>query len=82
MVRAMIDTAPAINILDSIDPERLKRALGVSEHSIRHARFTKAMPANWFSVVSALCDEKGIDCPHAAFNFRSPSSSPASVSED
>jgi hypothetical protein len=59
--------------------EAICSRLGVTSHAVRSARFKGAFPAAWFVALKEMCDEKGIDCPEAMFNFKSPSS--ASLSE-
>lgn len=61
-----------IRIIDALTPEAMTSKLGVTSHSIRHARHVGSFPANWFVVVSAMCRSAGVDCPLAVFNWRSP----------
>jgi hypothetical protein len=67
-----------IDITDKIGPDTLARELGVTLHSVRHARTTGLFPASWYGPLLGLCAERDIECPLEAFNWRSPSSSPES----
>lgn len=57
-------------IIEAIGQDAIVSALGVSTHSVRHAKFAGSMPANWYVSVKDLCDAQGIDCPVSAFNFK------------
>lgn len=64
---------PAVlTITDAIPSADMQRALGVTEHSIRHARFTGLFPASWYGPLVELCEGAGIECPMSAFNWKSP----------
>lgn len=68
------------NIADSLGDDFIARRCGVSEHSVRSARWRGQFPASWFTVVKAACDAEGLPCPVEAFNFKSPSAdAPASA---
>lgn len=45
--------------------------LGVTHHSVRHAKATGCFPSGWYDEIDKMCREAGIPCPRAAFNWRS-----------
>lgn len=63
-------------IADALGDDLISQTCGVSDHSVRNARWQGRFPASWFVALEAACIAKGIDCPRSAFNFKSPSSEP------
>lgn len=72
---ASMNKPAVIAITDALGSAAIERGLGVSEHSVRHARTTGAFPASWYEFLSGECGKEGIDCPMSAFNMKSPSAS-------
>lgn len=66
-----------INITDKLGADAICSGLSVTNHSVRHARFTGAFPAAWYRQLKEMCEAEGIDCPLSAFNFKSPTSRPS-----
>jgi hypothetical protein len=62
------------NIADRLGDDVIASACGVSNHSVRNARWQGGFPASWFPVIRQMCAKAGLDCPEGAFNFKSPSS--------
>lgn len=62
----------AKSITDQIGADRISKAIGVSSHSIRHARTEGTFPASWYAVLSDMCKQQGIECPLSAFNWKTP----------
>ena len=61
---------PAVlSITDELTTAEICRRLGVSSHSVRHARFMGRFPARWFDPLEAMCAEAGIECPRSAFHW-------------
>ena len=48
----------------------LMARLGVTERTLREARANGYFAASWFPTVREVCDEFGLDCPMAAFNWK------------
>lgn len=67
MVRGMKNKT-ANTIIDALTPAAIRARLSVSESSVRMAR--QGIPARWYVVIRKMCMERGIDCPHEAFNFK------------
>jgi hypothetical protein len=63
---------PVITITDALGADAMSQRLGVTPHSIRHARATKAFPASWYAPLLDMCAAAGIDCPLNAFNWKTP----------
>ncbi len=63
-----------INITDALGVEAITKKLGVTRHSVRHARTTGLFPASWYAPLLAMCGDVGVDCPIEAFNWKSPAS--------
>lgn len=61
-------------IADKLGDEAIAKACGVSDHSVRNARWQGRFPASWFPVIREMCSGAKIKCPESAFNFKSPSS--------
>lgn len=61
-----------ITITDAIPAEAICQRLGVTSHSIRHARTTGGFAASWYVGLSELCRDAGIECPKSAFNWKAP----------
>ena len=59
-----------ITITDALGADAICARLGVSQHSVRHARWAGAFPGNWYGRIKPMCDEIRIECPMAAFNWR------------
>lgn len=59
-------------IIESVGSGEIERALGVSRHSVRHAKTTGAFPASWFDQLDRMCAERGLACPRSLFNFKPP----------
>lgn len=47
--------------------ERLPK---VGQTAVSNAVVRGAFPSSWYLAVRALCDERGIECPDGAFNFK------------
>jgi hypothetical protein len=62
-----------IAITDALGAEAITGRLGVTGHSVRHARTTGVFPASWYGPLSGMCAEVGVSCPLEAFNWKSPS---------
>jgi len=60
-------------VLAAIGRERVREALGLSTHSIRVAVNTGGFPASWYAMIREMCEAAGVECPMAAFNWRSKS---------
>ncbi|AKG94552.1 hypothetical protein Shpa_41 [Paracoccus phage Shpa] len=62
---------PAIHhITTTLGTDAICSALGVTPHSVRHARTTGLFPASWYDALSSMCTETGIPCPRNAFNWK------------
>jgi len=60
------------SITDELGADAMCARLGVTEHSIRHARHTGAFPASWFPIVKTMAEDAGLQCPMEVFNWKSP----------
>lgn len=58
-----------IAITDALTADAICERLGVSSHSVRHARTEGRFPARWFDPLDAMCAEAGIECPRSAFHW-------------
>ncbi|QDP64874.1 MAG: hypothetical protein Unbinned5081contig1001_31 [Prokaryotic dsDNA virus sp.] len=61
------------DIAQQIGRKEISEALGVGIKAISNACVAGSFPASWYAEIKALCDERGIDCPLCAFNFKTPS---------
>lgn len=61
-----------ILITDALGAEAMSQHLGVTLHSIRHARVTKGFPASWYAPLLEMCTSAGIECHLDAFNWKTP----------
>lgn len=61
------------HIADQIGQRQIATALGVGTTAVSNAVVRGSFPTSWFLVVKRLCDERGVDCPETAFNFKLPS---------
>lgn len=60
----------AKDIADQIGRHRLAALLNVSTHSIRYAVTAGKFPASWYLPMKQHCEENGIACDAALFNFK------------
>ena len=73
---------PAVlQIIENVPAEVICARLNVKDRSIRLARERGVFPSSWFPIMAKICAEHGQECPLEAFNWKSPSSSDASLSE-
>lgn len=63
-------------IVGQIGEEALASDLGLTAFSIKAAKSADVFPARWYGPLKRLCDERGIPCPLAAFNFLDPDKKP------
>lgn len=69
-------------IIAELGAENIRSALGVSKHSVRHARADGAFPASWYNVLNGMCESAGIECPLSAFNMKQPAKNVGKPSTD
>lgn len=70
---ASMSKSAVIEITDTLGTDRIQAHMDVSHHAVRHARTVGMFPASWYAGLRMMCAEAGLDCPEAAFNFKSPS---------
>lgn len=59
-------------ICDEVGRKKLANALNVTKSAITNAISAGKFSPRWYRVVSALCADKGIQCPDALFGFIQP----------
>lgn len=65
---------PAVKqITRAMGAEEAERRLGVGRRSLRLAREREVFPASWYPQIRDFCEERGLNCPMDAFNWKSPS---------
>ena len=64
----------AQHIASALGQRQIAEAVGVVPTAVNNAVMRGSFPASWFTVIRAMCEENGLDCPESAFNFRSPTS--------
>lgn len=57
-------------ITDELGTRAIQDALDVSSHSVRYARTSGLFPASWYAPLLTLCNDRDIECPLEAFNWR------------
>lgn len=62
------------HLADTISRRLIAARVGVGMTAVSTAISRGKFPASWFVEMQALCEERGIDCPVEAFNFKVPSS--------
>ena len=65
------------NICDQVGRKPLSEALNVSKAAITNAISEKKFPPRWYRVVTAICQDHGIDCEDELFAFIEPPDSAA-----
>lgn len=66
----------AQDIASELTQAQIARALGVGVTAVNNAlQRGGKFPSGWFTVVRSLCEERGLECPEGAFNFKAPPSS-------
>lgn len=58
------------SICDKVGRPVVARRLGVGLTAVSNAVVAGVFPASWYAGVKSLCDERGIDCPMSAFNWK------------
>lgn len=61
-------------ICDALGRKTVAERLGVRPTAVSNAVTDGRFPARWFPVVRGMCEERGLDCPENAFNFKTPES--------
>lgn len=65
----------AQDIASELTQVQIARALGVGVTAVNNALQRGGLfPAGWYPVVRSLCEERGLECPEGAFNFKVPAS--------
>lgn len=67
---ALMSKTTVHHITKTLGTDAICSALGVSPHSVRHARNTGLFPSGWYDPLDRLCIEVGIPCPRSAFNWK------------
>ena len=57
-------------IIRTLTAKRIAARVGVKENAVYNRKST--FPAAWYTGVREMCDEAGIDCPEALFNWSAP----------
>lgn len=57
------------DICDALGRKEMGLRLGVSKAAIANAVSDGKFPARWYSVISAMCAEVGVDCSETLFGF-------------
>lgn len=62
----------AETICDALGRRAIADAMGVTPAAVSNYSASGIFPAKWYIALRSMCDERGIQCPDALFNFVSP----------
>lgn len=57
-------------IVAALTAEAIAREVGGAPKTVINHIDTGRFPASWYLVVSRMCLERGIECPHRLFSFK------------